>query len=612
MTDELGLRREAILFETRARSGQRRREALGGRIVALARRAIETAFQPIVEIETGQVHGCEALLRGHDRLGMASPTDLLDLAARAGESTALDQLLQSNALARFAAGVRGGEKLFLNLDGRALDADLTLLDGLIAATRRNGVAAANVVIELSERQNHLNNAAFPQFMRRLREAGFRIAVDDFGIGYSELRLLCDFGLDYIKIDGSFVRGMAGNDRRRLFVETLTNLAHVLGVRVIAEGVEDANDHLAVREAGCDLIQGWYVARPTTVIEDLPKSFDHVRRACPVHRRAGQSDSQLVRAKLEVIPPLAVTAPLEVVFEAFRRNPGRSFFPVVAADGSPAAIVHERDLKSFIYNPFGRDLLRNRTNGRGLSHFLTQTPVADIGFGIERMLDVFAHSGGADCVVVTENMAYLGVLSASALLEIMSEKTIRKARDQNPLTELPGNRSICERVAETVSDGGQTRWLCWFDFDHFKPFNDRYGFGHGDKAIRLFASVLRRHLAGTFIGHVGGDDFFAALEGESEQAVRIRIEAALAEFARLVVDLYDPADRVGGGIRTRDRQGTLRLHPPMRCSAAVLELPEGWTTDAPDPIGGIFAELKSRAKRSSGGLVFARSDDTTED
>ena len=574
-------------------------------IVTIAKLALETAFQPIVEIETGDVHGYEALMRGHDRLGVGDPGDLLDRAAAVGRIGELERMLHARALARFTALDRGGQKVFVNLDGRALDDDLTVVEALVGSARQSGLAPCNVVVELSERNDHLAHPVFPRFMRRLREAGFHVALDDFGTGFSDLRMLCDFGLDYIKIDGSFLRGMAGDGRKRLFVTTLTDLAHVLGVRVVAEGVEEEVDYLACREAGCDLLQGWYVARATTEIETLPPTYAHVCGARVSRRRVHRNDALLVRAELEAIPALAADVSLEEVFEAFRRDPGRSYFPVVGADGSPAGIVHERDLKAFIYNPFGRDLLRNRAHGRGLAQFLTRCPIADVGADTSRMLDIFAHSRGADCVVVTENLRYLGVLSATALLKIMSEKNIRRAQDQNPLTELPGNLSIADHVAEAALDGGRARWFCYFDFDHFKPFNDRYGFRQGDKAITLFATIMRRHLGGAFLGHVGGDDFFAGLDGITAEEVKRRLEGVLAEFARLVVDLYDPADRAAGGILALDRQDQMRLHPPMRCSAAVLELPMGRISGAPDRIGEMIAEAKSEAKRSASGLVFAR-------
>jgi EAL domain-containing protein (putative c-di-GMP-specific phosphodiesterase class I) len=105
-----------------------------------------------------------------------------------------------------------------------------------------------------------------------------MAIDDFGIGSSELKMLCDHSVDYVKIDGHFVRGISENRRKRLVVTAIANLAHVLGIRVVAEGVETELDLLGCREAGCDLVQGYFVARPTTDIAAFPEAYVNISTA----------------------------------------------------------------------------------------------------------------------------------------------------------------------------------------------------------------------------------------------------------------------------------------------------------------------------------------------
>jgi len=573
-------------------------------IVPLAKLVIEHAMQPIVEVETGRVYGHEALMRGHDRLGVDEPTDLLDLAAEAGEISRLERMLHARALARFSLIEGEGEKLFLNLDGRALDADLTFLEDLAGAIGRSGVLPSSVVIELSERHDHLSNPVFPEFMTRLKALGLRVAIDDFGIGFSELRLLCDYGVDYIKLDGHFVHGSGEDRRKRLFVATMTNFAHVLGVRVVAEGVENVEDYLAVREAGCDLVQGWFAARPTIDTGALQRIYAHVPAARTRLRRDRSSDELLVRSEMRILPAIPATATLDEVFDLFRNHPSESFFPVIDAGGCPRGIVHERDLKQYIYSPFGRDLLRNRGYYKSFINFVTPCPMADVETDAGRMLEIFTHARGADCVVVTENLRYLGVLSAAALIKVMSEKQIRTAQDQNPLTELPGNLSITDFVAGAALDGERVRHFCYFDFDHFKPFNDRYGFAQGDKAIRLFADAMRRRLGlgAAFLGHVGGDDFFAGFVGSATEEVRAVVSALLADFRRDVAELYPEEDRLAGGIDGVDRAGRPYRCPLMRCSAAVVVIPVGSVSAEQERVGRFIASAKTASKHSAEGMV----------
>jgi EAL domain-containing protein (putative c-di-GMP-specific phosphodiesterase class I)/GGDEF domain-containing protein len=579
----------------------------GDHFVSLAKLAIEHALQPIVEVNTGRVYGHEALMRGHDRLGYGHPWDLLDAAADAGEILKLERMLHARAIARFTQVEATGTKLFVNVDARALTPDLAIVDGLVDAAIRAGVAPSSLVVELSERADHFADPVFPRFLERLKARGVRIAIDDFGIGRAELRLLCDHGIDYVKIDAHFLRGMAGNRRKRLFVATICDLAHVLGVRVIAEGIEAEDDYIACREAGCDFVQGWFVARASLEVADLPESYGHVVAVHSRHRRDRQTDELLIRAELTRLPTVGDGSELEQVFDLFRCHPAESFFPVVDAGGVPRGIVHERDLKRHIYNPFGRDLLRNKGYGRTAASFVQSCPTADVATEAGRLFDVFAHWQGADGVIVTENQRYLGVLTTAALVKIMSEKQLRQARDQNPLTELPGNLSIADHVAASALDGDEVRVFCYFDFDAFKPFNDRYGFRRGDEAIMLFARALRCEFASgdAFLGHVGGDDFFAGFSGQAAAVVLDRIARIVAGFEREVAQLYSEEDRRAGGILGNDRDGRPRFHPLMRCSVALLTFEEGTVTAELDRIGRRIAELKSAAKRSASGIVVGR-------
>jgi diguanylate cyclase (GGDEF)-like protein len=575
-------------------------------IVPLAKLAIEYALQPIVEIHTGHVYGFEALMRGFDRLAIASPVELLDHAETAGQLVNLEKMLLGRAIAKFASLPDVvGKKLFLNLDGRTLAAGHELSVAAADALRRQRITPSAICLELSERFNNASTPGFGMIVQRLRGFGVRLAIDDFGRGYSELKMLCDHGVDYVKIDGHFIRGITDDHRKRLFVATITNLAHVLGARVIAEGVETEADYVGCREAGCDLVQGYFIARPTTEITELLADYAHVMTARAKYRRHRKTDELLVRSEMVALPAIGEDMPLEKVFELFRRSPQLSFFPVVDAAGGPRGIIHERDLKAYIYMPYGRDLLHNKAYQRSLSSFVTPCPVVDINTGAEQILDLFANARGSDGVIVTQDLKYVGVLSAAALLKIINDKQVQQAQDQNPLTELPGNLSISDYVAMTALDGDRSRHFCYFDFDHFKPFNDRYGFQHGDRVIALFAGLMRRHLSGigAFIGHVGGDDFFAGCAGLADAALRATLATLIEEFRREAFKLYNSEDQRQGGVLGTDRDGRERRFPLLRCSVAVMELPAGVVTSDLNRIDALIAKAKSEAKASPGGIAW---------
>jgi len=578
-----------------------------GEIVTLAKLVIETAFQPIVEAATGAVFGYESLMRGFDRLGFRSPLDLLDRAHEAGQLLALEHMINSRAIAAFAALPDFRSRtLFVNLDSRLVPQGADLVERLVGHLTRAGIPASSICFEISERFDNDTLPEFSALVRKLRLAGFKLAIDDFGVGHNGLKLLCDHPVDYLKIDRHFVSGMEADARKRHLVRNTVNAAHVLGTRVIAEGVETEAEFVACREAGCDLVQGWFVSRPVTDFSALGPVYAQVARAGGTRRASSTLDSILIRREIEQVAVLRESESLETVFEFFRRDPKRTFFPVLNANDEPRGILQEYHVKELSYHPFGRDLIKNRLYQKGLAHFVTAAPIADLDTPAEQLLDIFTGMGGNECVILTENLRYAGILSASSLIKIINEKRLKTAEDQNPLTGLPGNRAIRDYLQDEAHDGDQTRCLCYFDFDNFKPFNDRYGFHKDDLALSLFASLLRRDFVGedVFVGHVGGDDFFAGVSGRPAGEVRGVLERLLADFSREVRALYSPEDRLAGEIRGRDRAGRETRFPLMRCSAVVLVVPEGEVIGEAGQISTRIAALKSEAKESDGGLVLS--------
>jgi diguanylate cyclase (GGDEF)-like protein len=180
-----------------------------------------------------------------------------------------------------------------------------------------------------------------------------------------------------------------------------------------------------------------------------------------------------------------------------------------------------------------------------------------------------------------------------------------ARDQNPLTQLPGNRSIARHIDEVLlRSGAQT--LTFLDFDYFKAFNDCYGFAAGDRALMMFADLLRglETMAGAFVGHVGGDDIFLSLaRGEQESGSVVR--TLCAKFAADAASLYSPAHRAAGGIHAPDRFGDERFFPLLRVSASMLHLPVARAHLTAAMVNDQLAAGKQMAKMATTGIATVR-------
>jgi len=205
----------------------------------------------------------------------------------------------------------------------------------------------------------------------------------------------------------------------------------------------------------------------------------------------------------------------------------------------------------------------------------------------------------DGVILTENGLYLGVLDQSALLRAVNERNTLNARDENPLTRLPGNSAIYRYAANALAKPRRRRFAVYFDFDNFKPFNDLYGFRQGDRAILLFKDILGKALSQNdwFVGHIGGDDFFAYVQSiDFEDAVNA-VQRAQYMFDEQIKSFYDAKTRDQGYLIGKGRNGETSEFPLMTVSAALVRIPPERTDITLDHISIEAAKLKAIAKNS---------------
>lgn len=561
---------------------------------------LDVAFQPIVNIHTGACTGYEALLRNTEAAGFASIADFFDACHGLGVLADIELALREKALAKFVRLDHWRQsKLFLNLDNRALDASGTLSRRTRTLLERAGLDESQVVYEISERHGFPQPGAAADMLAHDKRAGFRLAIDDFGTGFSGLQLLYFAEPDFLKIDRFFVSDIAGDSKKKLFLSQIINIAHLLGVVVLAEGVETEREYFACKDIGCDLIQGYLVQKPTVDLAELKPAYPTIATMAKGERRAAASDQKLIADQIATVDPIGLDCRMEEVFERFRADKSLTFFPVVDEAGEPVGIVREKELKDYTYSLYGKALISNKTIGRKLKHFVTRCPMADINTKAERILQAYSAVEGSEGIIIVDNMKYVGFLSAHSLLRVINEKNLAAARDQNPLSKLPGNNLIHEYVSDVLAATDQEAVLAYFDFDNFKPFNDKYGFRLGDRAILLFAELLAKALPREtcFPAHVGGDDFFGGFRA-MEYGAALRITTDLVTtFRRDVESFYDDETRARGHIAGQDRLGNEARFPLMSVSAAVVHLPAGRPAHTVDEVSQLIAELKKEAKKS---------------
>ena len=234
---------------------------------AIEERQFEVHYQPKVACSNGAVDGFEALVRWRhpeaglimpDRfIGLAESLDLLDPITDQVLEAALGWLWRAD---RAGSGPPGGHSLALNISARMLR-DLGLADRLSAHCGAAGVACSRLSLELTETAAMEDQIAALDLVTRLRVKGFRVSIDDFGTGYSSMAQLARLPFSELKVDKSFVLASPRSGEARTIVRSVVDLAHNLGLKAVAEGVEEADHYQFVCDIGCDLAQGYYIARP---------------------------------------------------------------------------------------------------------------------------------------------------------------------------------------------------------------------------------------------------------------------------------------------------------------------------------------------------------------
>jgi diguanylate cyclase (GGDEF)-like protein len=253
-----------VLFEPALDRYSPRRLSLAGALrSAIADGEIILFFQPKAELTTGKIVGVEALARWqHPRLGLIGPSEFVPIAEQTGLIGPLTTHVLEQALRQVRRWSEQGEELSVavNLSARSfLDAQLAVeIPRLLEAT---GVDARLLELEITESMLMLDPARAKATLERLSAIGLSLSVDDFGTGYSSLANLKRLPVDGIKIDKSFVIDMPHDASDAAIVRSTIDLAHNLGLRVVAEGVESHEAWRRLEDLGCDLAQGFHVSRP---------------------------------------------------------------------------------------------------------------------------------------------------------------------------------------------------------------------------------------------------------------------------------------------------------------------------------------------------------------
>jgi diguanylate cyclase (GGDEF)-like protein/PAS domain S-box-containing protein len=243
----------------------------------------ELFYQPIVNLATGDIGKAEALIRWrHPQRGLVSPCAFIPIAEESGAIHEIGNWVFHEAAKEVArvTAFKPGFQISINKSPVQFSGDEDLHSRWTAHLNRLGLPGSSIVIEITEGLLMNSTPGVIDRLLKFRDAGIQVAIDDFGTGYSSLSYLKKFDIDFLKIDQSFTRNLSPLAPDLAVCEAIVVMAHKLGFKVIAEGVETPAQRDLLRHIGCDYAQGYLFARPMPVVE-----FEDFLRRAPTHPAA---------------------------------------------------------------------------------------------------------------------------------------------------------------------------------------------------------------------------------------------------------------------------------------------------------------------------------------
>lgn len=557
-------------------------------------------YQPVVQLDNLKVVAHEGLMRL--RRPSCSPVELLDLARAQGCLGELESLAV-RVVAQGYDYASPDVHLLVNLSSKAILQHSVRPDDILRSLASSGVDLGRFVIELTERDITEDAGRLAEAVGYLRASGIRVALDDFGNGHSNFEMWHEVCPELVKIDRYLIDGIAASAGKLSIVKALMTVADATGADLIAEGIEREADLIVVRDLGIRYGQGYLLGRPVPdPVHEVPLDLAELLKAkVPVLPRSRRpNDTRRVSAQHLLIEaaPLTVDITNKDVVRLFQEQPELRALAVVDDSLQPLGLIN----RLVFVERYSRHYARELYGHRSCTTFMHPAPaMCDINQSLESMTSILLGEDQrylSDGFVITEQGRYRGLGTGEALVRRVTEHRIEAARYANPLTFLPGNIPVTEHI-DRLLDCNRSFVAAYCDLNHFKPFNDQYGYFRGDRMILLLAQTVLRHVDASvdFVGHIGGDDFIVLFQSDDWER---RCHAIVDAFNEAARDLFDAADVALGGLESEDRQGHRQFFPLSTLSIGATLIPAG-TIASTEDVASLAAAAKRKAKRGNTGL-----------
>lgn len=562
----------------------------------ISNKQIRTVFQPIISLKDGSILGHEALSRITCDSVIPNTEMLFSIAGEYNRLWDLELLCRTTALetAYHSLIPPYNKMLFINVNPNTMH-DENFKKGFTREfLMQFQMKPQNVIFEITERNVILDMTGFLSTIEHYRSQDYKIAIDDAGAGYSGLNLISDINPNYIKLDMNLIRGIDSDHLKYALVKGMVELSKASYINLIAEGIETNKELETLINLGVQYGQGYVIQKPSAEVLEISDKILQV--IIEMNQKSNQMQTEhIINSSIKNlctytgIVSSKVTA--DYVYNIFKQNP--CFFGLCIVENEmPIGIITNEKLALKMSGHFGYSLYQNKPISDLMDRsFLSvdyQTPINVVSYlAMSRLRDKLY-----DFIVVTELGKYIGTVTIKDLLQRAMEIEVDKAKHQNPLSGLPGNLLVEQKLSNCVKCDSIYS-ISYIDIDNFKAYNDVYGFENGDLIIQLLATILKNTIPKEhFIGHIGGDDFVVIVYGLVSEDY---FEPIINQFEQSAVQFYNQSDIQNGYITTVNRRGVTEQYPLLTVTSVVINNQSHKFHDVFE-LTELLAKLKRAAKQ----------------
>lgn len=567
---------------------------------------LTAVFQPIANLGKNNVIGCEGLIRG------PAGTEFQSAAALFATATSpwLRERLEIAAIERILYQVKEMQVpgfIFLNISGNVLINIATKwgLPRFIGWLEQQEVPLSKLIFEITEHERIADVEQLKAVTTSLHGRGISFALDDFGDGHSSLRVWAEIQPRFVKIDKFFTADIAKIAYKSKTLHALCHICETLGGTLIAEGIENEEQLGVIRDLGITLGQGFFIAppetEPATRISAAAAATIANKEVTVLSDNFFLGSQQINAEKLSIAAPtIEPDEPNETALHIFQTNPELHALPVIC-NNIPVGLINRRDFMERFTRAYQKELLGQRPCSLLMNH---NPRLLERSANIGEMIGLLTSEDQRylfEGFIITDNGRYFGIGTGELLVRTVTAQRLEAARHANPLTFLPGNIPISQHIDKLLRNG-KPFYVAYCDLNHFKPYNDQYGYWRGDEMIRLLSRTILNTINNRidFVGHVGGDDFIIIFQSRNWEQLCCDIIASFNLHAR---ELYDSEELENNGITAEDRHGHIVFFPLTTLAIGVVTVNPPYYHQAED-VASAAAAAKRQAKKRNIGFWIA--------